>query len=387
MNKRADVIVIGIGGVGSAAAYFLAKRGARVIGIDRFQPGHPHGSSHGMARVVQRTCYHQSQYLPLLDRAMIIWHELEELLAEKLFAKSGLLIVGPEGGPLITATQLASNGSTDGLNRVDRKAFGTLFPDYYLAPDHKAFLEMEAGHINPRNCVRGFVRAANSLGAEFVIGGAVLNWKINGGVVEVGTSEQTFEADRLVITPGPWAVTLLGDIAVTFQVRRYHRHWFPPQSESCFSAIKGVPAFFYETAAGVYYGTPAEDRRGVMVVEYGEGEPVADPSNVSWEIDHLEQQRVESFIKTFLPGLTLPARQHVVCVSTMSPDRHFIVDQHPKSNSVVFAAGLSGHGFKFASALGEALSELALDGKTKLDLEFLRRRRFLDPEAVPLEPW
>mgnify|MGYP001826868268 CR=1 FL=1 len=231
-----DVIVIGVGGVGSAAAYYSAKRGARVLGIDRFNPGHSRGSSHGTARIVQKGCYHQSDYLPLLDRALDNWQELESLTGTHLISESGLLIVGPDDGVLITGTRSAWEQRVADLEQIDRQEFHKRFPGYHLDEGYEAFLELDAGHINPRNCVRGFVQAAKAIGADFAIGEDVLGWRDCGAHVEVDTRTRTLVANKLVITPGPWATSLLGNLDVSFELRRYHRHWYSPRQESDYVA-------------------------------------------------------------------------------------------------------------------------------------------------------
>jgi glycine/D-amino acid oxidase-like deaminating enzyme len=191
--------------------------------------------------------------------------------------------------------------------------------------------------------------------------------------VVVTTDQDTYAAERLLITPGAWAANLLGDLGIHFEVRRKSLFWY--EAPPSYSAAHGCPIFLYEMPTGVFYGYPQIDPIGLKAAEHSGGQAVTDPLTVNREIDPEDRQRVEGFLREYLPGVTLNLQRHVVCLYTMSPDEHFVIDRHPRYPQVAFVAGLSGHGFKFTGVLGEILSELALDGRTNAPIGFLACER------------
>jgi glycine/D-amino acid oxidase-like deaminating enzyme len=195
-----------------------------------------------------------------------------------------------------------------------------------------------------------------------------------GGVEVTTQAGDTFRAAKLIVTAGPWAPALLANLGVSLQVRRKHVYWFPTASAD-YHQDRGCPTFLYELPQGVFYGFPQIDDLGVKVAEHSGGALVADPLAEPRALDPADLGRVEIFLESQLPGVGRPMQRHSVCFYTMSPDEHFIVDRDPADANTLFAAGLSGHGFKFTSVLGEALADLALEGATELPIGFLRLGR------------
>ncbi|HRX81466.1 MAG TPA: FAD-dependent oxidoreductase, partial [Pirellulaceae bacterium] len=186
--------------------------------------------------------------------------------------------------------------------------------------------------------------------------------------------KHTYRAKKLVITAGAWAKDLLADIGIKLRVLRKHLHWFETRDAS-YREDNGCPAYFFEIPQGHFYGFPQIDDRGVKVADHTGGTEIIDPLSDDRSTETEDVSRVERFLSVFLPGVSKSAYRHAVCYYTMSPDAHFIVDRHPQHSNVVFTAGLSGHGFKFTSVLGEALADLALAGATQLPIEFLNCQR------------
>jgi len=191
----------------------------------------------------------------------------------------------------------------------------------------------------------------------------------------VVTNEGAFAASKLIVTAGPWAPKLLADVGAQLVVRRKHLYWFPASDQSYYES-HGCPTYLYELPHGVYYGFPQIDASGVKVAEHSGGQIVDDPTNDPRPIDPADLARVEEFLTEFLPGVGRPMQRRSVCFYTMSPDEHFLVDRHPQQENVLFVAGLSGHGFKFTSVLGEALADIALNDQTELPIGFLSLARF-----------
>jgi sarcosine oxidase len=231
--------------------------------------------------------------------------------------------------------------------------------------------------LRVERCVLAHLAQAQSLGAQLVVGESVLRWSASANDVEVTTDKATYRGRRLILAAGPWSKDLLSSLGIPLQVRRKHIHWYPAAAAS-YAADHGAPAFLYETAVGEFYGIPAFEGHGLKAGEHSGGAAVADPLADDRGVDPADRRRVEAFLDAHLPGVRRPALAHSTCFYTMSPDRHFIVDRHPEYASVAFAAGLSGHGFKFTCVLGEALADLALNGRTELPIEFLSAKRFAD---------
>jgi glycine/D-amino acid oxidase-like deaminating enzyme len=222
-------------------------------------------------------------------------------------------------------------------------------------------------------CVAAFLNIGQQLGAELLSGTEVLGWT-TGDSISVRTSAGDFQAERLIITAGAWASRMLGSLDVPLEVRRKPLMWFGSDNPRT-RADAGFPCYLFELPSGVFYGFPEIDDRGLKAAEHSGGETVADPLRVDRTLREADSAPVERFLHAHLPAAQTPCREYAVCMYTMSPDEHFILDRHPHDPRVVFAAGLSGHGFKFTPVLGKALADLAADGATNLPIEFLSLNR------------
>ena len=385
-----DVIILGTGGVGSAAAYHLAKRGAKVLGIDRFAAGHDRGSSHGETRIIRQAYFEHSDYVPLLLKAYELWRELEEFSGVELLRQVGLLQVGPADGAVVTG--VLASAQAHGLtveshspNDVHRRWPGFRAPESFVGVFEKA-----AGYLRVERCVLAHIAAAKTYGAEFRFSSAVaaINGEMlgesserragqgGGAPIEVTTEDgEVFRAEKLIIAPGAWAPELLKHLNVPLQVRRKHVYWFPT-SDSAYHEQSGFPTYLFELPHGVFYGFPQIDELGLKVAEHSGGVVIDNPLEDSRDLDPADLARVEEFLTQHLPDVGRPMGRRTVCYYTMSPDEHFIVDRHPYFPNTYFAAGLSGHGFKFTSVLGQTLADLSLTDQTDLPIAHLRLGRF-----------
>jgi sarcosine oxidase len=371
---RYDAIVLGSGGVGSAALFHLARRGARVLGIDRFAPGHDRGSSHGQTRLIRTAYFEHPDYVPLLFRAFELWGELEAACRETLYRQVGLLQVGPPEGQLLRGVRASAAAHNLPIENLSAAESMRRFPAFRVPSGCEAVFETRAGYLLVERCVRAHAELAVRAGARLNVGEAIRSWRADGSGFVVETDAARYAADSLVITAGPWAAQLLGEVGIRLQVLRKPLFWFRQRGETC-DADRGCPTFFYELPHGCFYGVPRIDPSGVKVAEHTGGAVVDDPLAVNRDVDPAEQHRVTSFAGEFLAGATSECIGHAVCMYTMTSDAHFVVDRHPDYPRVVFAAGLSGHGFKFAGVLGEALAQLVLEGATLLAIGFLSAAR------------
>ncbi len=365
-----DVIVLGTGGVGSAAAFHLARRGLRVLGLDRFPGGHDQGSSHGQSRIIRKAYFEHPSYVPLLQRAYTLWRELEAIHGKQLLWESGLIEIGPPDGVVIPGVRQSTAEHQLDVVELAPKDFEQTYRGFRLPPGADAVFEREAGFLLVEDCVLAHLSAAADAGAEFHSGQEVIAWNATAGGVTVQTTTTRWHARKLVITAGAWARDLLRSLRIPLDVRRQHLHWFACDATR-YHQQHGCPAFFYETGEGFFYGFPQIDERGLKVAAHGGGTLIQDPLRDDKSVDPAERARVERFLRRHLPGVDLRPLDHAVCYYTNSADDHFIVDRHPRHHDVSFAAGLSGHGFKFASVLGEVLADLTLHGQTSLPIDFL----------------
>jgi sarcosine oxidase len=365
-----DVIVLGAGGVGSAAMYQLARRGAKVVGIDQFPAGHDRGSSHGQTRVIRQAYFEHPDYVPLLLRGYELWRELEQAAGVDLLHQIGLLQVGPPAGMVVAGVLEAARLHGLKVESLTADEISHRFPGFGAPDGSVGVFEPAAGYLKVEQCVLAHLAAAKRHGADLRLGVTAQSWQPDGDGIRVATDQGDFSAAKLIIAAGPWAPRLLADLGISLQVRRKHLYWFPTADADYYES-NGCPTYLYELPHGVYYGFPQVDELGIKVAEHTGGEVIADPANDPRSLDPADLARVEAFLAQYLPGVGRPIERRSVCFYTMSPDEHFLVDRHCHHRNVLFAAGLSGHGFKFTSVLGEALAHLAIDGATSLPLDFL----------------
>lgn len=369
-----DAIVIGTGGVGSAACLHLAKRGVRVLGLDRFPGGHDRGSSHGVTRIIRKAYFEHPDYVPLLHRAYDLWKDLEVCQGAGLYRECGLVEIGPPDGVIVPNVLKAAREHDLEVDSIEESEFAKRFPALRLPAGHSAVFEREAGFLFVERCVLAHLDEARKHGAELRSGVEVLSWEPTGDGVLVRTSAGDFSAGSLVICAGPWSRQLLNGLGVPLRILRKHLHWFASDESTAEAA--GFPGFFYETGDGYFYGFPKIDEFGLKVSEHSGGTEISDPLNDERPLEKRDFERVRKFLREHIPGVSDRATRHVVCFYTMSPDEHFIVDRHPEHANVVFAAGLSGHGFKMASSLGEGLAQLATGEEPGAPIDFLGLSRF-----------
>jgi sarcosine oxidase len=369
-----DAIVVGTGGIGSAALDHLARRKLRVLGLDRFPPAHDRGSSHGQSRMIRQAYFEHPDYVPMVLRAYEGWADLSRRRGRALYHETGLLEIGPVDGVVVPGVLKSAREHRLEVDQLSPAELASRFPGFHVPPHFTGVFERRAGYLEVEQCVRAYLDEATAAGAELRSDETVLGWRAVGSGVEVETSRGRYSAGRLIITAGAWASDLLADLGLRLSVVRKPLYWYRPRTSE-YDVERGGPAFLYETAEGIFYGFPRIDEAGVKVAEHTGGVEVADPLTIDRAIDPIDQRRVEAFLAEQMPGVSRELGRHAVCMYTLTPDRDFIVDRHPAAPQVSFVAGLSGHGFKFVPVLGEALADLATDTTSAVDLSFLRHDR------------
>lgn len=371
-----SVAVIGAGMAGSAAALALARRGADVTLFDQFPFGHDRGSSHGETRLFRTAYFEHPDYVPLLQRALRAWRVLEAAAGERLFIQSGLLEAGPPEGPMMRGLEAAVAAHRLPVARLTGADLKQHHPQFCTPSHFEAIFEKEAGIILARKTVAAQIRLAAREGARLRPRTPIGDWRAAPGGVVVATSsgEETF--DRLVIAAGAYAAPLLRLPRAIVTPIEKTLFWRRPQTDG-FALGDGFAPFAVETDdARFFYGFPAIDADGVKIAEHNGGAPLPRPEDRLDAPAPGEEDAIDQFLAAVIPALAgLPGKRQT-CLYEASPDRHFLIDRHPGDARVVFAAGLSGHGFKFAPVLGEALAAMTLDDRTPPEWDFLSLKRF-----------
>jgi sarcosine oxidase len=371
-----DVIVVGIGGMGSATLYHLARRGLHVLGIERFDIPHELGSSHGQSRIIRLAYAEHPDYVPLLRRAYMLWHELEEHVGEKLLIVTGGIDAGAENSATVQGS-IASCAIHDLPHGcLDAAALRRRFPGYRLAPDMVAVYQPDAGFLLPERCVLAHANAARRCGAEIHRGQRVLRWRAIDRGVEVETEEGSYRARKLVVAAGPWARTLLPMLSDLAVPERQVMLWTRPLAPEHFRC-GSFPVFNMEAPEGRFYGFPMYGVPGFKIGKYNHRrERIDDPDRTDRVCHPSDEEVLREGIRRYFPDANGPTLDMKACIFTNSPDEHFILDILPDHPNVVVAAGFSGHGFKFCSVMGEIVADLVVAGRTDHDIRLFRLGRF-----------
>ncbi|GAU70226.1 monomeric sarcosine oxidase [Streptomyces sp. NBRC 110611] len=378
MSPTYDVIVIGLGGMGSAAAHHLSARGARVLGLEKFGPVHQRGSSHGGSRMTRQSYFEDPAYVPLLLRAYELYDELERATGRDIATLCGGVMVGRPDARTVAGSLRSARQWDLPHEMLDAKEIRRRFPTLRPKDDEVALYERKAGFLRPENTVAAHLQLATRQGADLHFDEPMTRWEPCRGGVRVHTAENAYTAGQLVLCPGAWAPGLLTDLGVPFTVERHVTYWFQPTGGVGPFRPESHPVYIWEDPAGVQaYGFPAIDgpelgakaaffRKGVVCTAETVDRTVHD-DEVRAMADHM------SHCVPDLPGTFLKA---ATCLYTNTPDEHFVLARHPAHpESTTVACGFSGHGFKFVPVVGEIVADLALTGSTAYPIGLFDPRR------------
>jgi sarcosine oxidase len=370
-----SVVIIGLGAMGSAAAYYLTRRGARVLGFDQFAPPHTLGSSHGRSRVIREAYFEHPLYVPLVRRSYELWDELARESGRRLFHRTGGLMIGPSDGRVFGGARLSALRHALAHEELSADEVRRRWPAYDPPDGHVALYEPRAGLLLPEAIVETYLALARTRGAELRLGERVLAWHADGDGVTATTGHGTYRADRIIIAAGPWLPRLLTDLVLPLEVERQLSHWFEPAARAELHAAERCPLALWEHEHDRVVGTFPDLGDGVKVGIHHEGE-ITDPDAVNRATTPAEDARARELLRRLMPTAAGRTREKRVCLYTNTPDHHFLIDAHPAHPQVLIASPCSGHGFKFASAIGEVLADLALDTRSWFDLTPFRVERF-----------
>ncbi len=374
-RRQYDTIVVGLGGMGSATLYQLAKRGRRVLGIEQFDIAHDMGSSHGVTRILRLAYHEHPSYVPLVRRALDLWRDLERKSGERVLHVTGTLDAAAPDNPGFSGA-LHSCEEHELPHEVLTGAEVTRrFPGYRLPAETMAVFQRDGGFLLPERCIASFTELAQRLGAAVHTNERTLTWQPTGNGVRVRTERGEYESDTLVITAGAWVSKLLPSLRTAALPERQVLIWMDPRRPELFTPGR-FPVFSLTIEDAHYYGTPVFGVPGFKLGRSRHLREQVDPDTIDRQPNARDEAILRELAEQYFPDAAGPTCDMKVCMFTNSPDGHFIVDRLPDAPEVVVAAGFSGHGFKFASVIGEVLADLALDGATRHDIGMFRLARF-----------
>lgn len=376
MRERYDTIVIGLGGMGSAAAYHLARRGQRVLGLEQHDLLHELGSSHGLTRIIRLAYHEHPSYVPLLRRAYELWGALEAESGERLLTITGSVEGGPEDGAVFRGALEAARLHGLPHEVLDGDEIRRRFPAYAgFGDETRAVLQPDGGFLAAERCILAHVRGAMAAGADLRFREPVTTWEATDAGVLVTTPAASYEAERLVIAAGPWIGRLVPELADLARPERQVLAWLQPSRPELFAPDR-FPVFLLDVPEGSYYGFPVHDVPGFKFGRYHHlGEPI-DPDDPDRSAGPHDEEVLRGFAERYFPDGAGPAVMLKTCIFTNTPDEHFVIDLHPRHSQVVVLSPCSGHGFKFCSVVGEVAADLAQHGETSHDVALFRIDRF-----------
>ncbi len=375
MTNTYDFAIAGLGAMGSAAAYHLAKRGASVLGLDRFAPPHTLGSSHGETRIIREAYFEHPSYVPIIQRAYELWEQLEAESGRDLFLQSGGVMVGPPDSTLVTGAELSARMHHLPYDRLSPAEVTERFPALTPAEDTIAIWDSRAGILFPEDCVRSHLDIARANGADLRFDEPVESWEPDGEGVRLRTEKGEYRAGKLLLSAGAWIPGLMNGVSLPLEVERQVLVWFEPKDNPGHFDPDRCPIFLWDHGQDRhFYGFPNMGT-GVKVALMHQGEET-EVHLLDREVSQQDEDAVRAMLERYLPSANGPALSAQVCMFTNTPDTHFLIDFHPEAPQALIASPCSGHGFKFASAIGEILAELLADGRSRLNIDLFRLDRF-----------
>jgi sarcosine oxidase len=374
-----DVVVCGLGVMGSAALHHLARRGKRVLGLERYAPGHDRGSSHGHTRIIRLGYFEHPSYVPLLRRAYALWRELEGASGRQLLHLTGIAEIGLPTSILVRGTLEAAR--LHGLRHDVLTAAELMrrFPAFRMPPEHVAVVQPDGGFLDVEPSIAAQIALATAAGAEIRSGEAVRAIEPRAGLVRIISERGVVEAGAAIVAAGAWMPLLLPELAPTLRATREVVGWFEVADADLFSAGR-CPVFIIESRHGMHYGIPPRGGAGIgaaiKVAKHHHRGKTVDPDTCDRTVSAQDEALIRAAVADHLPAANGPLKAAETCLYTMTPDGHFLIDRLPGAPNIIAASPCSGHGFKFAPVIGEILADLATTGTTAHDIARFSLGRF-----------
>jgi sarcosine oxidase len=374
-----DVIVLGLGGMGSAAVMHLAARGKHVLGLEQFTLAHDRGSSHGNTRMIRQAYYEDPAYVPLVLRAYELWTDLETDAAEQLFMRTGGLMVGRMESELVQGSLRSAREHNLKHELLEANEIERRFPATAPRQNDVALFEEPAGILFPEACIREHVRRAQSKGADLRFQTEVQSWEATPiGVAVTTAAGERFEAEQLVICAGAWLAQVTSDLNLPLRVERNVMHWFQPRVHPDVFTPAKLPVYIVDrNQKFMLYGFPSLGGSGLKAA-FHHSEIYTTPQELDRNVSDSEVDAVRAALAEWMPAAAGKHVASVACMYTLTPDLHFLIGRHPHEANVWIAGGFSGHGFKFCSVVGEIITDLIIEGVSFHDIRLFDPARFMD---------
>jgi len=368
-----DVVVCGLGVMGSAALFELARRGQRVLGIERFTPGHDRGSSHGSTRIIRLSYFEHPSYVPLVRRAYGLWRELEQSSRQRLLYETGIAEMGPPDGTLIAGTLAATR--LHGLRHEVLSATDTMrrYPAFRLPRNFVGVVHPDGGLLAAERSVEALIAQAKRAGAVVRTNETIRAIEPHPKGVRIITDRGECDAGTAVVAAGPWLKALLPDLAIPLRVTRQVMAWFEPVDPALFVHF---PVFIIESEHGMHYGFPPFGDETIKVAKHHHADQMVDPESYDRSVSADDEAAIRNVLADHIPSANGQIRAARTCLYTVTPDGDFIIDLLPHFPQVIVASPCSGHGFKFAPVIGEIIADLAANGATDHDIARFPLKRF-----------
>jgi sarcosine oxidase len=375
-KKTFDVIVVGVGTMGAAACYQLAKRGVSVLGLEKYDIPNAMGAAAGYSRMIRLAYFEHPDYVPLLRRSYELWEQLQSDIGREVIKITGGVLMGPPGAEVLEGSLRSVRQHDLPHELLDAKEAAKRFPQFRLPEDYSCLHDHRAGLVIPERAVAGYAELALGGGAELHGQEGVISWEPSKEGVVVRTHKGQYSAGKILFCGGAWTEKLVRDLGVPLTVTRQPLVWVWPKDPSLFGLGK-MPVWIMEHRDGSnHYGFPMlPDNPGFKLASHKRTAPT-DADTLERNVIDSDEENVRWVLRDHIPQADGPVLSVRVCMYTNSPDHQFIIDHHPSLANVTVACGFSGHGFKCASGLGEVLSQMVLDGKSKLPMDFLGLKRF-----------
>ena len=365
-----DVIVVGLGVMGTATAMALARRGQRVVGIERFVIGHDQGSSHSDTRIIRLGYFEHPSYVPLLRSAYRLWREIENEAGQQLLRVTGIAEIGSLDSEIVQGTLRASQEHNLPHTVLDARQAMQHFPGFSLPPDYVAVLQPDGGYLCAERSVFALAKIARDFGADLRTGEAVTDIVPRADGVTIKTEKGAIDASAVVVTPGAWFSSLMGRFLPAFRqplrVQRQVLAWFEPTDPTLFTPGK-FPVFLLGSEHGIHYGIPPHDIApygGLLkVAKHDHEKSHIAPDGYDRTISAQDEDAIRVVLRKYLPAANGKLVAAKTCLYTTTADKHFLIDQVPGCPQIIFASPCSGHGFKFAPVIGEMLADFVLSNK------------------------
>jgi sarcosine oxidase len=370
-----DVVVIGLGAMGSAAVASLARRGCRVVGIERFAPGHDRGSSHGATRIIRLGYFEHPSYVPLLRAAYPLWRELAAKSGLPLVQITGIVEIGAPDSELIAGTLRSSRLHGLAHEVLDAAGLMRRFPAFRVPAGYVGVFQPEGGFLRAEQAIHAQLALARDAGAQLRFGESVVAIEPRGGGVRVVTQNGAIDAGCAIVTAGPWVKSVLPGLPAPIRVTRQVLGWFEPHDRALFAPDR-FPVFLLQNEDGIFYGFPDDGASGVKVAKHHHADESVDPDRCDREVTAADEAMIRAVLAAHLPAADGRRLAAITCLYTMTPDGDFILDRLPGHDAIIVASPCSGHGFKFAPVIGEILADLALAGSTSHDISRFALGRF-----------